>query len=383
MQMERQSNDAQLSEIGRRHISRHNNLYNSIRNGIIFLKRRRVALLPYISFGFEKILFILLFFITAICYYHNVEGWTYLECMYFLTVTITTIGYGDITPTSDKSRVFTIFVIIFGVFGVTPIVATSMTSLVKTCFDNVLVWLWADEGIGKTSKIDPKKAHSHWLTKICFVVGFLFIMFMIAVLYMTFNDGFNFSLSLYWTVVSLSSVGYGDVRLDSDEDKAFVIIFVFAALFALSASVSIVQEIMDQEAERKQVLRFLNAKLDMESLAKMDTTGEGVDKLTFVTHVLSQLGVLDYEKHVQPWLDKFEEFDKDGSGRLDRTDLALMEKNELKARRLSLSLFEDDMMAVFDDVLPVEPDVQEDVLNPIADPNNSLPEALVSNRHSV
>ena len=33
--------------------------------------------------------------------YDELEGWTLLDTVYFLTVTITTVGYGDITPTNE------------------------------------------------------------------------------------------------------------------------------------------------------------------------------------------------------------------------------------------------------------------------------------------
>lgn len=47
--------------------------------------------------------------------YHNIEGWTYLDALYFSTVTLTTVGYGDITPKTDLGRMVTIAYAIFGI----------------------------------------------------------------------------------------------------------------------------------------------------------------------------------------------------------------------------------------------------------------------------
>ena len=47
--------------------------------------------------------------------YHYLEGWTWIESLYFVVVTLTTVGYGDIHPTTDASRLFTIFFILIGV----------------------------------------------------------------------------------------------------------------------------------------------------------------------------------------------------------------------------------------------------------------------------
>ena len=47
--------------------------------------------------------------------YMLVEGWSPLEAAYFCVVTLATVGYGDLYPTSDVGRLFTIFYIITGI----------------------------------------------------------------------------------------------------------------------------------------------------------------------------------------------------------------------------------------------------------------------------
>jgi hypothetical protein len=47
--------------------------------------------------------------------YHNLEGWSYVDSFYFTGVTMTTIGYGDLTPTTDISKIFTVFFAFAGV----------------------------------------------------------------------------------------------------------------------------------------------------------------------------------------------------------------------------------------------------------------------------
>ena len=47
--------------------------------------------------------------------YHNLEDWTWDECFYFSVVTLTTVGYGDLHPTTDTSRMFTVAFLLTGV----------------------------------------------------------------------------------------------------------------------------------------------------------------------------------------------------------------------------------------------------------------------------
>lgn len=47
--------------------------------------------------------------------YQQIEGWTFGESFYFSVATLTTVGYGDIHPTTDESRIFTAIYILVGV----------------------------------------------------------------------------------------------------------------------------------------------------------------------------------------------------------------------------------------------------------------------------
>ncbi len=47
--------------------------------------------------------------------YQNVEKWSYLDSVYFLVVTMTTIGYGDIAPVTNTGKIITIFASFFGI----------------------------------------------------------------------------------------------------------------------------------------------------------------------------------------------------------------------------------------------------------------------------
>ena len=47
--------------------------------------------------------------------YHYLEGWSWIDSIYFSVITLTTVGYGDFSPTTDAGKVFTIFYIIIGI----------------------------------------------------------------------------------------------------------------------------------------------------------------------------------------------------------------------------------------------------------------------------
>jgi len=47
--------------------------------------------------------------------YHWLEGWSYLDSLYFCVITLATIGYGDLTPTTPEAKLFTIFYVVNGI----------------------------------------------------------------------------------------------------------------------------------------------------------------------------------------------------------------------------------------------------------------------------
>jgi voltage-gated potassium channel Kch len=48
-------------------------------------------------------------------FYWRVEGWTIVESLYFSVVTLTTVGFGDFSPTTPGAQIFTIFYILTGI----------------------------------------------------------------------------------------------------------------------------------------------------------------------------------------------------------------------------------------------------------------------------
>lgn len=47
--------------------------------------------------------------------FHELESWTYAQSFYYSVATLTTVGYGDFTPTTDFNRVITALYMLIGV----------------------------------------------------------------------------------------------------------------------------------------------------------------------------------------------------------------------------------------------------------------------------
>ena len=60
--------------------------------------------------------------------YSALEGWSLVDSLYFSVVTLATVGFGDLTPTTDVAKLFTVGYILIGL----GILAAFVSELTKT-----------------------------------------------------------------------------------------------------------------------------------------------------------------------------------------------------------------------------------------------------------
>ena len=61
------------------------------------------------------LIWMLLILLIGTIFYHLEEGWNWLDSFYFSVITLSTVGYGDLNPTTTVSKIFTIAYIFLGI----------------------------------------------------------------------------------------------------------------------------------------------------------------------------------------------------------------------------------------------------------------------------
>ncbi|MCK8484108.1 potassium channel family protein [Aliiroseovarius sp. S2029] len=57
----------------------------------------------------------LLMLVSGTIFYNRVEGWTWIDALYFSVTTMSTVGFGDLSPQTNAGKIFTVFYILVGV----------------------------------------------------------------------------------------------------------------------------------------------------------------------------------------------------------------------------------------------------------------------------
>ena len=58
---------------------------------------------------------VIILLVVGTVFYHQVEGWTWIDSFYFCVISLTTVGFGDLSPSTPASKLVTVFYIMVGI----------------------------------------------------------------------------------------------------------------------------------------------------------------------------------------------------------------------------------------------------------------------------
>lgn len=62
----------------------------------------------------ELLTLVVVTLLAGTLFYRQAEGWSFLDSLYFSVVTLTTVGYGNLSPSTAAGKIFTIVYIFAG-----------------------------------------------------------------------------------------------------------------------------------------------------------------------------------------------------------------------------------------------------------------------------
>ncbi|CAD7971720.1 unnamed protein product [Amoebophrya sp. A25] len=126
--------------------------------------------------------------------------------------------------------------------------------------------------------------------------------------------------SAYWSVVAVTTVGYGDLVITEMSSRIFCIGYLLIAATTVSAALGNLASVHVLKRRMVKEWRFKQRKLTPDMMAEMDTDGDGVDQFEFCLATLVATEKVE-RVDLEPIMEKFRELDADKSGVLTKADM--------------------------------------------------------------
>lgn len=146
----------------------------------------------------------------------DLQQWTIVGTMFFLTHLTTTIGYGNSHPQTQLGRAATIFFALVGI----PIMGYTLAQMARLDL-KVSVFI--------LEKVGCKEASTLYCQQLVLWSQLMLFLFGGAYVY-TMLEPWTYFESLYFCFVTLSTVGIGDKLPSSSMSKAFSILYMISGL---------------------------------------------------------------------------------------------------------------------------------------------------------
>ncbi len=191
--------------------------------------------------------------------FHWLEQWSYLDSLYFIIITVTTIGFGDLSPTTPLSKILTIF---FGINGIVLLLVffdlirrvrrMEVVSLAEQMTNSDLprvkkLGIEATKSMARpTPKLPGSLEHSsrfplfhlmkETLTRLFLldllkdphsrgVLAYAGITVVMGAIAFHLVEGWSFLNSIYFMIITMTTIGYGDLTPTLPWGKILTIFF--------------------------------------------------------------------------------------------------------------------------------------------------------------
>ncbi|ONI14708.1 hypothetical protein PRUPE_3G003200 [Prunus persica] len=264
--------------------------------------------------------------------FSGIETHPVVDALYFCIVTMCTIGYGDIAPTTPFTKIFACVFVLFG-FGFIDILLSGVVNFVLDLQENMIL-----TGIQMGQAQAQAQAHSHRFSardyivdvakgrmrirlKVGLALGVVVLSIGMGALVLCFVENLNWIDSIYLSVMSVTTVGYGDRAFKTVQGRLFAAVWLLFSTLAVARAFMYLAEARVDKRHRRIIKWVLDRDITVQDLLAANINNHGfISKSEYVIHKLKEMGKIG-EKDILQICNQFSKLDQNHSGKITLPDL--------------------------------------------------------------
>jgi potassium channel subfamily K len=273
------------------------------------------------------------FLLATSAYSYVFEKWPVVDSLFFATVTFTTVGYGDITPSTDSGRLFTCCFALYGIGILSTLIGIISQAVLEMGHDEMEkikhrhtkrimgMFSTSDKDGSVEEEGEPEKTLCREYFEVAVLEAPLVALVLIVTILLGLPEGRSIISSIYFSVISATTIGYGDFYPTSTIRKLYAIFFLPFQVAVFGEVLSRIAGVYMARKARETEQAFLRRDLTLRDLQVMDVDKD--NKVTYGEFLSFMLVAL--EKVEKSQVDEirtiFESLDIDSNGFLEKNDL--------------------------------------------------------------
>ncbi|TVU44979.1 hypothetical protein EJB05_04445, partial [Eragrostis curvula] len=245
-----------------------------------------------------------------------------LDALYFCIVTMTSVGYGDLVPNSDATKLLACAFVFTGMAIIALFISRAADYLVEKQELLFFKALHMNMKGGEAKMLRTMEANR---IKYKFYTAALLLVTTIVAgtVFLWKVEKLSLVDAFYCVCATITTLGYGDKSFSSEMGRVFAIFWIITSTVIMAQFILYLAELYTEQRQKMLAKWVLTRRITTMDLEAADMDGDRqVGAAEFVLYKLKELGKISQDE-ISSFLEEFDKLDVDQSGTLSAYDLTL------------------------------------------------------------